>query len=456
MTGIHNLTQLHYFGTDGIRGRVGQAPMRPDFLLQLGWAIGQVLTGDGRQRVLIGKDTRISGYLLESSLEAGLSAAGVDAYLVGPMPTPAIAYLTKSMLFDAGIMLSASHNPFEDNGVKLFNRDGFKLDDTLEAELERIIQLPMQMVEPARLGKAYRIEDALARYLKFCRHTLPSDLSMHGLRLVVDCANGSNYYLAPKLLTEFGANIKAIGNKPDGININAGCGSTHPQLLQQQVSIEKADVGIAFDGDGDRLIMVDNLGNIVDGDQLLYILAKYAKQQGTLQGGVVGTLMSNLGLELALKKDGIPFKRSKVGDRYVLEQLQHENWQLGGESSGHILNLAWSTAGDALIAVIQILAIMVKTGHTLAELAGTLQKYPQHMINVKRVCALNNNINKALEDLVTQYEKQLGDKGRILLRPSGTEPLIRVMVEGEDQQKIIVIAEALANDVSLLLEKSNT
>lgn len=449
------MTQLHYFGTDGIRGRVGQAPMRPDFLLQLGWAIGQVLTSNGRPRVLIGKDTRISGYLLESALEAGLSAAGVDAYLVGPMPTPAIAYLTKSMAFDAGIMLSASHNPFEDNGVKLFNRDGFKLDDTLEAELEHIIHLPMQMVEPARLGKAYRIEDALSRYLNFCRQTLPADLSMHGLTLVVDCANGSNYYLAPKLLTEFGANVKAIGDKPDGVNINAACGSTHPQLLQKHVCLQKADVGIAFDGDGDRLIMVDNQGTIIDGDQLLYILAKHTKQQGTLQGGVVGTLMSNLGLELALKKEGIPFKRSKVGDRYVLEQLKHENWLLGGESSGHILNLAWSTAGDALIAAIQILAILIETGKSLAELASSLHKYPQHMINVTRECALTSNINEALVGLVTQYEQQLGDKGRVLLRPSGTEPLIRVMVEGENPQKIIAIAEALANDVSLLLQKSS-
>ncbi len=447
------MSQLTYFGTDGIRGRVGQSPMRPDFLVQLGWAIGQILNHGKRSRVLIGKDTRISGYLLESSLEAGLAAAGVDAYLVGPIPTPAIAFLTRSMAFDAGIMLSASHNPFEDNGVKLFNTHGFKLDDALEAALERAIHLPMSMVEPSQLGKAYRVDDALSRYLGFCQQTLSKPVSMHGLRIVIDCANGSNYYLGPRLFKELGADVITMADHPDGININANCGSTHPQGLQQRVIAEQAHLGIAFDGDGDRLIMVDHTGKLLDGDQLLYILALHAKQQGTLKGGVVGTLMTNLGLELALAKENIPFKRSKVGDRYVLEQLQAHDWELGGESSGHLLNLAWSTTGDALIAAIQVVAIMVETKKTLAALAEGMHKLPQHMINVRRECALNEAINQGLADLVTQYEQKLGSQGRILLRPSGTEPLIRVMAEGEDMTEIKAVTEALAKDVSSLLQK---
>lgn len=447
------MSQLTYFGTDGIRGRIGESPMRPDFLVQLGWAIGHVLNQGKRSRVLIGKDTRISGYLLESALEAGLAAAGVDVYLAGPMPTPAIAFLTQSMSFNAGIMLSASHNPFEDNGVKLFNQHGFKLDDALEAELERVVALPMHMVAPAELGKAYRIDDALPRYLDFCRQTLPSQVNMHGLRIVIDCANGSNYYLGPRLFTELGANVIAIANQPNGVNINADCGSTHPQVLQQRVLAEHADIGIAFDGDGDRLIMVSHTGELVEGDQLLYILARHAKQKGTLKGGVVGTVMSNLGLELAFKAENIPFKRSRVGDRHVLELLRQENWELGGENSGHLLNLAWSTTGDALIAAIQIVAIMVETDKKLAQLTQGLRKFPQHIVNVRRDCALDDVLNQSLAALVTHYEQQLGEHGRILLRPSGTEPLIRVMVEGEDLSKVTALTQTIADEVSSILEK---
>lgn len=452
---IFILSTLRYFGTDGIRARVGEPPMRPDFLVQLGWAIGQVLTNGHKRRVLIGKDTRISGYLLESALEAGLAAAGVDAYLLGPMPTPAIAYLTKAMNFDAGVMLSASHNPFEDNGVKLFNQQGFKLSDALEATLEQTITLPMQMVTPSELGKAYRVEDALVRYLDFCKQTLPQNTSFEGLTVVVDCANGANYYLGPRLLEGLGANVIAIANKPDGININANCGSTHPAHLQQAVLEHKADVGIAFDGDGDRLIMVDKEGQLHDGDTLLFILATSAQEQGTLQGGVVGTLMSNLGLELALAARHIPFMRSKVGDRYVLEKLLQQQWQLGGENSGHLLNLAWSTTGDALIAAIQILAVMQRKQMELRDLAKDLRLFPQCMVNVKRHCVIDETLQKKLDALIVNYQEQLGPQGRILLRPSGTEPLMRVMIEGENKEKIQAMTQALAKDVQSLLQQDD-
>ena len=439
-----------YFGTDGIRGRVGDYPITPEFMLRLGYAAGRVLAAvgkhDARAAVLIGKDTRISGYMFEAALEAGLSAAGVDVLLVGPMPTPAVAYLTRALRAQAGIVISASHNPYYDNGIKFFSSQGAKLDDEIEHAIEAELDKPMQVMDSAKLGKARRLDDAAGRYVEFCKSTFPSMMDLRGLKIVLDCAHGATYHVAPEVFQELGAEIICIGNQPDGLNINLDVGSTHPQALQKAVMAHKADLGIAFDGDGDRVMMVDAGGSLLDGDQLLYIIATGLRAQGKLDGGVVGTLMTNLAMEQALAKQKIPFARAKVGDRYVLEILQKNNWQLGGENSGHILTLDKTTSGDAIIAALQVLQALQHAGKTLAEL--TLPLYPQVLINV----TYQSKANQAKLDLtmpqiqsaVTSAEAALKDAGRVLLRASGTEPKIRVMVEGQDGTLVQKLAEDIA------------
>ena len=444
------MQQRKYFGTDGIRGVVGQAPITPDFILKLGWAVGQVLGchhSNGSNKVLIGKDTRISGYMFESALEAGLSAAGMNIRLLGPMPTPAIAYLTRTFHAQAGIVISASHNPFQDNGIKFFSNMGTKLPDELELEIETKLDEPMQTVAPHQLGKAKRISDAAGRYIEFCKSTLPYDVNLKGLKVVVDCAHGATYHVAPNVFGELDAQVITIGTEPDGLNINAGFGATQPQALQQAVLEHDADLGIALDGDGDRIIMVDSKGEVVDGDELLFIIAMDRYRAGQLQGSVVGTVMSNLGLEQALTQHGIDFQRAKVGDRYVLEKLQQLNGTLGGESSGHIICLDRTTTGDGIVTALQILAIMVHSNLTLHELKAGMRKSPQHMINVpiqQRIDLNHATIQQAVQDA----EQALADQGRVLLRASGTEPVIRVMVEGFEVQQVESTAQQLADIVS--------
>ncbi len=441
-----------YFGTDGIRGRVGEAPITPDFLMRLGYAAGRVLALNShlsvgaRPTVLIGKDTRISGYMLEAALEAGLTAAGVDTLLTGPMPTPAVAYLTRALRAQAGIVITASHNPFEDNGIKFFSSVGLKLDDAIEHAIEQELAQPMGCMSSAKLGKARRIDDAPGRYVEFCKSTFPNHLDLRGLKIVLDCAHGATYHVAPPVFHELGAEVIAIGNKPDGLNINLDAGSTHPQALQKAVVEHKADLGIAFDGDGDRVMMVDSLGNLLDGDQLLYMIACGLKTKGELKGGVVGTLMTNLALEHALQKHQIPFVRAKVGDRYVLELLKEKNWTLGGENSGHILVLDKHSSGDAIIAALQVLHALKLSGKMLAELGAELVLYPQVLINVtaKKKLDLNNN---AIQTAVKKAESELNGAGRVLLRASGTEPKIRVMVEGQDANLVQKQAEEIAKVV---------
>ena len=442
-----------YFGTDGIRGLVGQHPITPEFVMRLGYAAGRVLASQAgslakgaRPAVLIGKDTRISGYMLEAALEAGLSAAGVDVLLTGPMPTPAVAYLTRALRAQAGIVISASHNPYYDNGIKFFSSLGAKLPDEIEHAIEAELDKPMQVMESANLGKARRIDDAAGRYVEFCKSTFPNNMDLRGLKIVLDCAHGATYHVAPDVFHELGAEIITIGNKPDGLNINEQVGSTHPQALQKAVVEHQADLGIAFDGDGDRVMMVDASGNLLDGDQLLYIIALGLYAKGKLKGGVAGTLMTNLALEHALQKQQIPFARAKVGDRYVLELLNEKNWKLGGENSGHILTLDKTTSGDAIIAALQVLLALKESGKTLNELSKSLVLYPQVLINVTTKHKLDLN-NGAIIKAVQQAETTLKNTGRVLLRASGTEPKIRVMVEGEDAALVQKLAEDIAEVV---------
>ena len=439
-----------YFGTDGIRGKVGQYPITPDFVLKLGWAVGRVLATDGNRKVVIGKDTRISGYMFESALEAGLAAAGVDILLLGPMPTPGIAYLTRTMHANAGIVISASHNPFDDNGIKFFSADGTKLPDEVELAIEAELDKDMQSQDSAHLGKASRVTDAAGRYIEFCKRTLSQKLKLNGLKIVVDCANGATYDIAPRVFTELGAEVISIGDNPDGMNINAACGSTHPQDLQQTLRQHNADLGIAFDGDGDRVLMVDSQGKLVDGDELLYIIARHRQQSGKLVGGVVGTLMTNLGLEHALAQSDIPFVRTNVGDRYVMEELLAQNWRLGGENSGHIICLDRTTTGDGIIAALQVLAAMVESEQGVGDLLASMEKYPQILINVQLDKQMDVMSLPPVQDAMRAAEQQLADTGRILLRPSGTEPLIRVMVEGQDS----TVVEQVANDLAAVVRSS--
>ncbi|HHJ17276.1 MAG TPA: phosphoglucosamine mutase [Gammaproteobacteria bacterium] len=440
-----------YFGTDGIRGRVGEFPINAEFMLKLGWATGQVLGNGKTTRVVIGKDTRISGYMFESALEAGLSAAGVDIRLLGPMPTPAIAYLTRTMHACAGIVISASHNPHHDNGIKFFSAEGTKLPDEVEAAIEEELEKPMVTVSSERLGKAERVEDARGRYIEFCKSTIPMRISLRGLKIVVDCANGATYHVAPSVLEEMGAEVIAVGVEPDGLNINADCGSTKPQLLRDRVLQEQADLGIALDGDGDRLIMVDNKGELVDGDELLYIIAVSRQQAGQLPGPVVGTLMTNLGLEHAFQRQGIDFKRARVGDRYVMELLKQYAGVLGGESSGHIICLDRTSTGDGMVSALQVLATMVLQETSLHELKQGMSKYPQLMINVPLARRIDIDSCEPVQAAVRDVEARLNGKGRVLLRPSGTEPLIRVMVEGEDESLVHEQARLLAGIVEQAL-----
>jgi phosphoglucosamine mutase len=444
-----------YFGTDGIRGKVGEYPITPDFVMRLGYAAGKVLTlvnsnlaKGAHPAVLIGKDTRISGYMLEAALEAGLSAAGVDVLLTGPMPTPAVAYLTRALRAQAGIVISASHNPYFDNGIKFFSSEGAKLPDDIEYAIEAELDKPMQVMESAQLGKARRIDDAAGRYIEFCKSTFPNDLDLRGLKIVLDCAHGATYHVAPNVFHELGAEIILIGNKPDGLNINEKVGSTHPQALQKSVLEHQADLGIAFDGDGDRVMMVDSKGNLLDGDQLLYIIAMGLHAQGELKGGIAGTLMTNLALEHALEKDKLPFSRAKVGDRYVLELLNEKNWKLGGENSGHILILDKHTSGDAIIAALQVLHAVKQSGKTLTQMNGELVLYPQVLINITTKSKLDLDTAQ-IKNAVTSAEVKLNGKGRVLLRASGTEPKIRVMVEGQDRDLVQKLAEEIADEVRL-------
>ena len=417
-------------------------------MLKLGWAAGRVLGGSRGDRVIIGKDTRISGYMFESALEAGLSAAGVDVRLLGPMPTPAIAYLTRTLHACAGIVISASHNAYADNGIKFFSSGGTKLPDEVELAIEAELNKDMVTVESDRLGKAERVDDAGGRYIEFCKSTIPLTMSLKRLKIVVDCANGATYHVAPCVFDELGADVIPIGVEPDGLNINQCCGSTQPQLLQKVVLEHKADIGIALDGDGDRIIMVDHRGELVDGDELLFIIALSRQREGTLQGGVIGTQMSNLGLEHALQSCNIDFTRANVGDRYVLELLQRSNSMIGGESSGHIICLDRTTTGDGIVSALQVLAAMVKSGETLHQLKAGMKKYPQRMINVPVSRKVELDSTPAVQDAVRQAEQRLAGKGRVLLRPSGTEPLVRVMVEGEDAQQVSEEADQLASVVA--------
>jgi len=442
-----NMANRKYFGTDGVRGKVGTYPITPDFALKLGWAAGKVLASQGSRTVLIGKDTRISGYMLESALEAGLAAAGLTAAFTGPMPTPAVAYLTRTFRLEAGIVISASHNPYYDNGIKFFSAEGTKLPDHIEEAIEAMLDQPMDCVESAELGKARRINDAAGRYIEFCKSTFPAHLGLDGYKIVVDCANGATYHIAPNVLRELGAEVIEIGATPNGININEKCGATDVKALQEKVLETKADVGLAYDGDGDRIMMVDHLGNKVDGDQILFIIAREALRSGQLKGGVVGTLMSNMSLEIALKMLGVPFVRANVGDRYVLEKMVEHNWTLGGENSGHIIIADKNTTGDGIIASLAVLSAMVQHRLSLNELASAVKLFPQVLINVRFAGGANPLESEAVKAVAADVEKRLEGKGRILLRKSGTEPLIRVMVECEDGVLAKQCAEEIAEAV---------
>jgi phosphoglucosamine mutase len=440
-----------YFGTDGIRGKVGQFPVTPDFVLKLGWAAGKVFAREGHSKILIGKDTRISGYMFESALEAGLSAAGVDVLLTGPMPTPAVAYLARTFRADAGIVISASHNPFYDNGIKFFSSEGTKLPDELEQAIEAQMDIAMTTVDSSELGKARRIDDAAGRYIEFCKATA-GGISLKGLKIVLDCANGATYHVAPAVLSELGAEIVEIASSPDGLNINEECGATATQRLQKVVTAEKADLGVALDGDGDRVIMVDHAGEEVDGDELLYVIAAQMRREGVFSGGVVGTLMSNFGLEQAFLRENIPFIRANVGDRYVMEQLYANDWLLGGESSGHVICRHLTTTGDGTVAALQVLKAIVETGETLAELRQGMTKMPQTMINVRMSQKVSIEGVESIDSAVAKTEGVLGSRGRVLLRPSGTEPVVRVMIEGENAEEVAMLCEQLASDVEKALK----
>lgn len=449
-----------YFGTDGVRGRVGQSPITPDFVMRLGYAAGEVLVQRARVKgsglasgqhpaVLIGKDTRISGYMLEASLEAGFSAAGVDVMLTGPLPTPAIAYLTRALRLQAGIVISASHNPYEDNGIKFFASDGSKLPDEVESEIERKLEDPMQCKESANLGKAQRVDDAAGRYIEFCKSTFPSRLDLRGMRIVLDCAHGATYHVAPPVFHELGAEVSAIGASPNGFNINDGFGATRPDALREAVEAQRADLGIAFDGDGDRVLIVDAEGRTYDGDQLLYVIANERARSGPVPG-VVGTLMTNLALELALEKMGVAFARAKVGDRYVLETLLERKWQLGGENSGHIICLDKHTTGDGIVSALQVLSALRSGGSSLQALTAGLRLFPQVLVNVR----VKNGFDWQKQAIVVRAkedaERALGKDGRVLLRPSGTEPVLRVMVEGRDEARV----RQLAGDIAGAVERA--
>ena len=436
-----------YFGTDGVRGRVGEFPITPDFVMKLGWAAGRVLGGEKGGTVLIGKDTRVSGYMFESALEAGLSAAGVDILLLGPMPTPAIAYLTQTLHASAGIVISASHNAYTDNGIKFFSGSGMKLPDDVELEIERYLDLPMETVEPQSLGKAERLDDAAGRYIEFCKSSIPFWMDFRGLKVVVDCAHGATYHVAPNILRELGADVITIGASPDGFNINEGCGSTVPEALQGAVQANGADVGISLDGDGDRVIMVDHKAEVVDGDEILYVIAENRHQRGTLNGVVVGTLMTNLGLEQALGRLGVQLKRAKIGDRYVIEMMNDGDCTLGGETSGHIICFDRQTTGDGITAALQVLAAMRSSEKSLHDLKQGMTKHPQVLINVKTRERLTPDALGCVDNAVSDAESVLGNAGRVLLRPSGTEPLVRVMVEGQDPKQVRTVAETLAKRV---------
>lgn len=433
-----------YFGTDGIRGRVGEFPITPDFMLKLGWAAGTAFRKHGVCRVLIGKDTRISGYMFESALEAGLSAAGADVMLLGPMPTPAIAYLTRTFHAEAGIVISASHNPHHDNGIKFFSGKGTKLPDEIELMIEELLDAPMTVVDSAKLGKVSRINDAAGRYIEFCKSSVPTSTDFAGLKIVLDCAHGAAYKVAPSVFRELGAEVVVLSAQPNGLNINDQCGSTHMQALQAAVLSEQADLGIAFDGDADRVLMVDHTGAVVDGDELLFIIARDLQQRGRLQGGVVGTLMSNLGLELALAELQIPFVRAKVGDRYVIADLLARDWQLGGENSGHLVCFQHTTTGDAIIAGLQVLLALRRCEMTLVEARSGLRKCPQVLINVRFSGALDPLEHPEVKAACAEITERMAGRGRVLLRKSGTEPLLRVMVEGDDELQVRACAEQLA------------
>ncbi|MCY1398885.1 Phosphoglucosamine mutase [compost metagenome] len=438
-----------YFGTDGIRGRVGTPPITPDFVLKLGWAVGMAFRRQGTCRVLVGKDTRISGYMFESALEAGLSAAGADVMLLGPMPTPGIAYLTRTFHAEAGIVISASHNPHDDNGIKFFSGQGTKLPDEVELVIEELLDAPMTVVESARLGKVSRINDAAGRYIEFCKSSVPTSTNFAGLKLVLDCAHGATYKVAPSVFRELGAQVSVIGAQPNGLNINDQCGSTHIEALRQTVIAEHADMGIAFDGDGDRVLMVDHTGAVVDGDEILFLIARDLHERGRLQGGVVGTLMSNLGLELALQEMNIPFVRAKVGDRYVMAELLARNWQLGGENSGHVVCCQHTTTGDAIIAALQVLMALKHRGQTLAEARKGIRMCPQVLLNVRfKGGSVDPLEHPAVKDACARATESMAGRGRVLLRKSGTEPLLRVMVEGDDEKQVRAHAEQLAKVVS--------
>jgi phosphoglucosamine mutase len=442
-----------YFGTDGVRGRVGDYPITPQFVMHLGYAAGKVLanaehSAGERPAVLIGKDTRISGYMLESALEAGLIAAGIDVYLAGPVPTPAVAYLTRALRLQAGVVISASHNPYEDNGIKFFSGQGTKLPDEVELAIEAELDQPMETNSSEGLGKAKRIDDAVGRYIEFCKSTFPSDMNLRGMKIVVDSAHGATYHIARHVFHELGADVVAIGAEPNGKNINDGYGATKPQNLQKAVVEHKADIGIALDGDGDRLVMVDSEGKLYDGDQLIYVITRHRQAQSTMKGGVVGTLMTNLAFEHAMQKLGVPFARAKVGDRYVMELLQQKGWQIGGENSGHIICLDKHSTGDGIVSALQVLHALREGKQSLAQAAQALVMYPQVLINVKVSGKAAELLERpAVKAVVTEAEHALSGKGRVLLRPSGTEPLLRVMVEGEDGVQVKQWAERIAGVV---------
>ena len=442
---------MKYFGTDGIRGPCGTFPITPDFMLKLGWAAGKVFAESGRSKILIGKDTRISGYMFESALQAGISAAGVDVLLLGPMPTPAIAYLTRTFHADAGIVISASHNGYQDNGIKFFSAQGTKLPDDIELAIEAKLQEPMECVAAEMLGKARRINDAAGRYIEFCKGTVGPHTSLKGINMVLDCAHGATYHIAPNVFHELGAEVTSIGIDPDGMNINQECGSTSIASLRKVVRLQEADIGIALDGDGDRVIMIDHMGEEVDGDELMFIIAADQKRQGLLEGGVVGTQMSNLGMELGLKERGIDFARAKVGDRYVMQELKQRGWLLGGESSGHLVCRNLTSTGDGIVAALQVLQAMERTGKSLYELKSEMVKMQQSLVNVRFPTRIDLNDYPAVQKQVDEVELRLAGKGRVLLRPSGTEPVVRVMVEGEDAALVSQFASELAHDVQQIV-----
>lgn len=439
-----------YFGTDGIRGRVGQHPMTVDFVMKLGWAAGKVLSAQHKGSVVIGKDTRISGYMFESALEAGLSAAGLDVTLMGPMPTPAVAYMARAQRATAGIVISASHNPYYDDGVKFFNGDGYKLPDETEIAIESMIDKPLDMVSSRDIGKAVRLEDARGRYIEFCKNSIPFRTSLRGLKIVVDCANGATYHIAPQVFRELGAEVFELGTSPDGLNINKDVGALHPENMRATLLENQADIGVAYDGDGDRLMMMNAKGEVIDGDEILYIIAKSKLISGQVGGGVVGTKMTNLGLEHALKSEGIDLLRSDVGDRYVMQDLIKNNWSIGGESSGHIICLDQTTTGDGIIASLQVISWLVDKGISLEDASRGMQKYPQILVNVPIESKIDLAACPAINDAVKSAEVELANKGRVLLRASGTEPLIRVMVEGQDS----ALVEKLAHEIAQVVKAS--